>query len=887
MFTLSICRFRRAAALLAILVLLAAPRSYAAVPAATEDEVHRLLTLLAAVGEEYREGVHDGAVVRPLELEEATTFLQDAQQRFANVATTLPGAQAEVSALFTDAGAAIEQKRPAEEVGAKLAALRQRVMAVTGVSEQVYPPAAPSVARGKALFAEYCVTCHGERGDGKGPSATGLNPPPANFTDAGFIRGETPYDFYHVISLCKTHTAMPAWDDVLSIQERWDLVSYLWTIAPGDAGIAEGQGVYLAHCASCHGATGNGQGTFANVLVSGAPDLSTPQALARKSDAELFAATTRGMPGTPMPAFARTLQDDERWKAVAFLHLLSHGGPATPTAEGSTGGGDQTKRFAGLLRLLGTAYDHAWHGGQLTDGVEYDQATVLASQVADTADALAAKLADQDSSAQIRSVAGALQAQVGERAPTTTVGASIARLGSLIDQQAAQLVPASDAAAPAAANGVEAPLAESARLVDAAVAAYARGDHQALSLAGDAYLQFEPLEPRLGAVDPGLKGAIEERFLHLRQAVRTAGNETEVGSLASAIHDNFAAARAALQPHTSPYALFVQSATIILREGFEVVLVIGALLAYVAKAGNPGMRRPIYAGTGAGVVASLGTAVVMVEVLRYHPSSSDLLEGCTMLLAAAVLFFVSYWLVSKSEADKLQRYIRGKVHSAMSSGRGVALASAAFLAVYREGFETVLFYQALYASAPAMPMTVIAGCIAGSIALLVVCVLFRRFQVQIPIRQFFFVTGLFLYAMAAIFAGQGVHELQDAGIIPLTPLNGIPTIELLGIYPSVQSLLLQAVFVVLLIYATAVTLRSSRRAAAEGQSADVLTEVRALRGALDALREEIRARPSSTSEPHADRLQGLLVRAEQLVGDLQPKPPVNGRVNGGSRRHGH
>ena len=851
----------------------------AAAPAGSDEQVQRLLTLLAAVGEEYREGVQDGTVVRPLEFEEATTFLQDARQRFAAV---LPERDADVAPLFTDAAAAVQQKLPADSVSAKLAALRQRVMAVTGVSEQVYPAAAPSAVRGKALFTEYCVTCHGERGDGKGPSAKGLNPPPANFTDAAFMRSETPYDFYHVISLGKTHTAMPAWDGVLSVQERWDLVSYLWTLPVGDAGIAEGQGVYLAQCASCHGATGNGHGTFANVLVSGAPDLSTPQALARKPDAELFSAATGGVAGTPMPAFGRTLQDSERWKAVAFLRLLSHGGPATPTAEGTGGGGDPTKRFAGLLRLLVNAYGHAWSNGQLTNGVEYDEAAALAEQVAGAADALASRVTDTDAAAQIRSAARVVKTQIGERAANTAVSASIDQLGSLVERYATALVPESTVAAPAAANGVDAALTESARLVDAAAAAYARGDQQAASLAGDAYLEFEPLETRLGAVDPALKGGIEERFLHLRQVLRAPGNETEVRSLTNAIHTDFAAARAALQPHTSAYALFVQSAAIILREGFEVVLVIGALLAYVVKAGNRSMQRPIYVGTGAGIVASLATAVVMQEVLRYYPSSSDLLEGCTMLLAAAVLFFVSYWLVSKSEADKWQRYIRGKVHTAMSNGRGVALASAAFLAVYREGFETVLFYQALYASAAATPMIVTAGCIAGSMALLVVTVLFRRFQVQIPIRQFFFVTGLLLYAMAAIFAGQGVHELQDAGIVPVTALNGVPTIELLGIYPTLQSLSLQAVFVALLIYATAVTLRASRRAAVEHQRADVLTEVRALRAALDGLREEIRLRPSVTSELHGGRLQGLLVQAEQLIGDLQPKP----RVNGG-RRNGH
>jgi high-affinity iron transporter len=867
----------------ALLIVVAAPPSLAAAAPATEDEVQRLLTLLSAVGEEYREGVQDGVVVRPVEYDEATAFLQDAQQRFVTVAASMAGVPVDLSPLFADAAAAIAQKHAADDVAAKLTALRQRVIAVTGVAEKVYPPAAPSVANGKALFTEYCVTCHGERGDGKGPSAKGLNPPPANFTDAGFIRGETPYDFFHVISLGKSRTAMPAWGEVLSVQERWDLIGYLWTLAPGDAGIAEGQGIYLTQCASCHGATGNGQGTFTNVLVSGAPDLSMPQALARKPDAALFAATTTGIAGTSMPSFARTLGDDERWKAVAFLRLLSQGGPGQTSSGGTGGEGNSLKRFSGLLRLLAGTYERAWSGGQLSNAVEYDQAVVLAHQIGAAAETLAAQLAGADGG-QVQAAAYALESHVRERAPTAAVTAAIARLGSLIEQHAAPLAAASGdgASAAAAPNPVDAALNESARLVDAAVAAYARGEPQAPSLAGDAYLQFEPIEPRLGAVDPGLKGGIEERFLRLRQSLRAVGNEAEVKRLAGVIHADFVAVRTALRPHTSHSALFIQSATIILREGFEVVLVIGALLAYVVKAGSRAAQRPIYAGTAAGIVASLATAALMQEVLRYYPSSSDVLEGTTMLLAAAVLFFVSYWLVSKSEADKWQRYIRGKVHHALSDGRSLALAGAAFLAVYREGFETVLFYQALYGGAPAAAVTITGGCVAGAIALLIVTVLFRRFQVQIPIRQFFFVTGVFLYLMAAIFAGQGVHELQDAGIIAVTPLGGVPTVELLGLYPTVESLALQGVFVVLLIYATAVTLRRSRRAAAEGRHADVLVEMRALGGAIGALREELAARRGTEAKATADRLHGLLVRAEQLLGDLPPKPPVNG-----GRRNGH
>jgi high-affinity iron transporter len=280
------------------------------------------------------------------------------------------------------------------------------------------------------------------------------------------------------------------------------------------------------------------------------------------------------------------------------------------------------------------------------------------------------------------------------------------------------------------------------------------------------------------------------------------------------IHEDLTAVRAALAPQTNSYALFAESATIILREGLEIVLVVGALMAYVMKTSHARMRRPIYAGVGLGVVASLVTAFLLRELLHLHPAASDVLEGLTMLLAAAVLFWVSYWLISKAEAAKWQSYIQGRVQTALSGGGGLALASAAFLAVYREGFETVLFYQALYASAPAASATVTAGLVAGTIALLVIYAVLRRLEIRIPIRQFFFVTGLFLYAMAAIFAGQGVHELQEAGAIGLTPVSGVPALPLLGLYPSAESLVAQAVFVTLLLYATGVTLRREARATA-------------------------------------------------------------------------
>jgi high-affinity iron transporter len=300
------------------------------------------------------------------------------------------------------------------------------------------------------------------------------------------------------------------------------------------------------------------------------------------------------------------------------------------------------------------------------------------------------------------------------------------------------------------------------------------------------------------------------------------------------------------------------------------------------------MRRPIYGGTTAGILLSVATALVVGEVLAMHPGSAEVLEGITMLLAAAVLFFVSYWLVSKAEADKWQRYIRGKVQRAVTTGRSLALASAAFLAVYREGVETVLFYRALYASASAGSVTISAGFAAGAVALLLVYVLFRRLQVQIPIRQFFFVTGLLLYVMAAIFAGQGIHELQEAGVVSLTAVPWALTVPLLGVYPSAESLGLQGVFILLLAYATLVTVRASQSAAAPDDH-DVTVELHALRSAIDGLRAEIsgairRGAGEAMSAPQAERLQAVLTQAEHVASRVSITPPANGRTNGGGRR---
>src|SRR5262249_50258942 len=159
--------------------------------------------------------------------------------------------------------------------------------------------------------------------------------------------------------------------------------------------------------------------------------------------------------------------------------------------------------------------------------------------------------------------------------------------------------------------------------------------------------------------DGGLSRRLEEGFVRLRQAVRDPAANGEVPGLVATLHHDLEQAVAALEPANGAWVRFVQSARILPPEGFGGGLVARALAAYVRRSGQPAMVRALYAGSLAGALASAVTAVVLVTALRVTPWAGEALEGFAMLLAAVVLFWVSYWLISKSEADRWQRYIRG------------------------------------------------------------------------------------------------------------------------------------------------------------------------------------------------------------------------------------
>ncbi len=240
---------------------------------------------------------------------------------------------------------------------------------------------------------------------------------------------------------------------------------------------------------------------------------------------------------------------------------------------------------------------------------------------------------------------------------------------------------------------------------------------------------------------------------------------------------------------TLPY--FFYSAGILFREGLEAMLVIIALAAG-ARISN--RSRDVYGGAAVAIVASIVLAWAVNHVIA--DNTSDTLEGCFQVLAAATLFMVSSWLTAKSQADRWLKFISHKVESAEATAvPAFALGLTAFLAVMREGAETIVFFEALAsgASAVAERHEIAAGIVIAAVALALTFVILTRAAHRLPIGWFFSVTSILLYGLAVVFIGQGVASLQEAEVIHATFVNHVPTIEMLGIFPTIESLTAQAI----------------------------------------------------------------------------------------------
>jgi high-affinity iron transporter len=247
---------------------------------------------------------------------------------------------------------------------------------------------------------------------------------------------------------------------------------------------------------------------------------------------------------------------------------------------------------------------------------------------------------------------------------------------------------------------------------------------------------------------------------------------------------------------TIPY--FLYSSGILFREGLEALLVIITLAAAVRQAGHGTRAGDIYTGA----LLALGCSIVLAWAVQHvlGDNTSDTLEGVFQLLAVVTLFYVSSWITSKSQATQWKKFIGAQVEAARrSTGPSIALFLTAFLAVMREGAETIVFFQALMAGATetAERHAIFVGVIAGTVALAVAFIGLRKVTFMIPIGPVFAATSVLLYGLAVIFAGQGIASFQESGVIGATFVSHVPTVPMLGLYPTIQTLAAQGILLIL------------------------------------------------------------------------------------------
>ncbi len=310
------------------------------------------------------------------------------------------------------------------------------------------------------------------------------------------------------------------------------------------------------------------------------------------------------------------------------------------------------------------------------------------------------------------------------------------------------------------------------------------------------------MENIVGAKNTQLKLDTEASFNKISALMRAGASKEQIVAAQNKLFDQLTQSLE-LTKKSSNWDLFLYAFIIILREGFEALIIVAAVIALLIKSGNSKHLNIVYSALGVAVVLSIATAYGLNYIFGSENAGQtrEVMEGAVMLIAVVLLFYVGFWLLSNASSKKWSAYIQGQISNSLSSGDSKMLWWTVFLAVYREGAETVLFYLALLfdAKSPAATSMVAAGFVAGLAALIIVYIVIKKFSLKIAIKPFFIATSVIIFYMSVVFVGKGVMELVEGKVFVPTVIDGLPTITWIGFYPYVQSLVPQAVMIVLLI----------------------------------------------------------------------------------------
>lgn len=344
------------------------------------------------------------------------------------------------------------------------------------------------------------------------------------------------------------------------------------------------------------------------------------------------------------------------------------------------------------------------------------------------------------------------------------------------------------------------PLAVSRELMAQSANRYSQGANtEAQQLAVTAYLEgFELVESSLSLKDEELSKEIESLMGGYRTSLRYGSPAAKVVEQQQHIDTLLAEAQQALNSQgLSSTGAFSSALVILLREGLEAILVLAALFAFLIKTGRRDATPYLHAGWIGAVIAGFATWWLSTSLFTISGEMREVTEGVAALVAALILFYVGFWMHSKTNARAWQHFIEGSVQKALGTSTLWSLAGLSFISVYREMFETILFYQAIWVQTDTTGHTmVVAGMLSAIAALLVLGWFILRYSTRLPLRQFFAVTGAFLFLLAVVFAGKGIAALQEAGNLPHDPLP-LPFAGMFGIADSIEGVLVQGGMVLL------------------------------------------------------------------------------------------
>lgn len=502
------------------------------------------------------------------------------------------------------------------------------------------------------------------------------------------------------------------------------LKAYPVPLAPAQLpDLNRGNALFQGTCASCHGATGHGNGPAAASLDPKPVNFTDNSRARERSIFALEQVIDQGIGGTAMQSFAY-LPAQDRWDLAFKVSTFAY--PPGEAAEG--------KRI-------------------------WESDVSLRSRISNLA-------------ALATITPATLAQQIGEDKATAVV--------AYLRSDPAAVQPSSGQS-----------LIVSRTKLAASVRAYAAGNREeARKLALSAYLDgFEPVEPILTARNPDLIHRIESGMGEFRAAIGQGAPVAEIQALAQALDGEFTAAEQALSPQaSSSVSTFLSALTILVREGVEALLIVVAMIAFLRRADRTDELRFVHGGWIAALAAGLLTWFVATTLISLSGASRELTEGFGGVFAALVLVFVGIWMHGKAQADAWQRYVREKLNHALNERSGWFLFGLAFIVVYREAFETILFYAAMWEDSPG---ALLAGVCAGAALLGVIAWAMLHYSAKLPIAQFFRYSSILMAVLAVVLAGKGIGALQEAGLLGVTPLPFVPNIEWVGLQPSVQVVLAQ------------------------------------------------------------------------------------------------